>query len=168
MHPGSRRCSSVAYARYSSSSRLARRPSTCSGRLELVERRAPHRSRCYTRLLPRAPRTVRLSAHARLVEEGSDRGTITVGTRRAGEWAEIFVRDTGPGIPDDVRARIFDPFFTTKAVGKGTGQGLPIVRSMVVDKHGGTIDCKTERGQGTTFTVRIPISPKEKPHAAVA
>ena len=95
-----------------------------------------------------------------LDEVGTDRGTIIVGTRRAGEWAEIFVRDTGPGIPDDVRARIFDPFFTTKAVGKGTGQGLAIVRSMVVDKHGGTIDCKTERGQGTTFTVRIPISPK--------
>ena len=92
-----------------------------------------------------------------LGEEGTDRGTITVGTRCAGPWAEIFVRDTGPGISDDVRARIFDPFFTTKDVGKGTGQGLAIARSVVVDKHGGTIDCESEPGRGTTFTVRIPM-----------
>ncbi|MFQ5731527.1 MAG: PAS domain S-box protein [Planctomycetaceae bacterium] len=86
-----------------------------------------------------------------LGDDATNKGTITVGTRRDGEWAVIFVRDTGTGIPDDVRARIFDPFFTTKEVGKGTGQGLAIARSVVVDKHGGTIDCETEPGQGTTF-----------------
>ena len=101
------------------------------------------------------------AAHAIGETPGEDRtakGTITVGTRRDGEWVEIFVRDTGTGIPEDVRARIFDPFFTTKEVGKGTGQGLAIARSVVVDKHGGTINCETEVGKGTTFIVRVPIN----------
>ena len=102
-----------------------------------------------------------------LGEEGTDRGTITVGTRCAGPWAEIFVRDTGPGMSDEVRARVFDPFFTTKDVGKGTGQGLAIARSVVVDKHGGTIDCESEPGRGTTFTVRIPMRREEDQQPAV-
>ncbi len=100
------------------------------------------------------------AAHAigdALGDDGTEKGTITVGTRRDGEWAEIFLRDTGTGVPEDVRARIFDPFFTTKEVGKGTGQGLAIARSVVVDKHGGTIECETEQGKGTTFIVRLPI-----------
>ncbi len=100
------------------------------------------------------------AAHAitdKLGDGATEKGTITVGTRRDGEWAEIFVRDTGTGIPEDVRARIFDPFFTTKEVGKGTGQGLAIARSVVVDKHGGTIECETEQGKGSTFIVRLPI-----------
>jgi signal transduction histidine kinase len=48
---------------------------------------------------------------------------------------EIRIQDTGTGIPEKVRARIFDPFFTTKEIGKGTGQGLAIARSVIVDKH---------------------------------
>ena len=67
------------------------------------------------------------------------------------------VGDTGTGIPEAIRHRIFDPFFTTKAVGRGTGQGLAIARSIVVDKHGGTITFETEIGKGTTFIVRLPI-----------
>lgn len=90
-------------------------------------------------------------------DDATAKGTITVGTRRDGEWAQIFVRDTGSGMSEGVRARIFDPFFTTKGVGKGTGQGLAIARSVVVNKHGGTIDCETEQGKGTTFIVRLPI-----------
>lgn len=52
---------------------------------------------------------------------------------------------------------MFDPFFTTKGVGHGTGQGLAIARSVVVDKHGGTLDVKSEPGVGTTFTIRLPF-----------
>ena len=66
-------------------------------------------------------------------------------------------RDTGKGIPVEVRSRIFDPFFTTKEVGKGTGQGLAIARSVVVEKHGGTLHFETEVGKGTTFYIRLPI-----------
>ena len=87
---------------------------------------------------------------------GSERGTISVRTRRCAEWAEIRIEDTGTGIPEKIRTRIFDPFFTTKEVGKGTGQGLAIARSVVVGKHGGSLDFETEEGKGTTFIIRLP------------
>jgi PAS domain S-box-containing protein len=101
------------------------------------------------------------AAHA--LEEKHDRasgekGAIRVSTRRTGDIAEIRVSDTGPGIPEEARDRIFDPFFTTKEVGRGTGQGLAIARSVVVEKHGGSILFETEAGRGTTFIVRLPLS----------
>ena len=65
--------------------------------------------------------------------------------------------DTGTGIPPEIRERIFDPFFTTKEVGKGTGQGLSLVHSIVVDKHGGSLTFDTKVGAGTTFVVRLPV-----------
>lgn len=71
-------------------------------------------------------------------------------------WAELVIEDTGGGIPEDIQSRIFDPFFTTKDIGKGTGQGLAIARSIVVDKHQGTISFRSVMGKGTTFTVRVP------------
>ena len=75
---------------------------------------------------------------------------------------ELLVRDTGTGIPEAARAKIFDPFFTTKPVGKGTGQGLYLVHSIVTKKHHGTISFTTELGVGTTFVVRLPITPPAK------
>ena len=65
---------------------------------------------------------------------------------------------TPTGIPEHIRHKIFDPFFTTKEVGKGTGQGLAIARSVVVDKHRGTITVESQVGQGTTFIVRLPLN----------
>ncbi|HEX5324272.1 MAG TPA: ATP-binding protein, partial [Capsulimonadaceae bacterium] len=88
----------------------------------------------------------------------SEKGTITVRTRRYGGFAEIAIEDTGSGVPQEVRSRLFDPFFTTKEVGKGTGQGLAIARSVVVNKHGGTIHFDSEVGKGTTFIVRLPLA----------
>jgi PAS domain S-box-containing protein len=85
------------------------------------------------------------------------KGTITVGTRGSGDWVEIRISDTGTGIPEAIRTKIFDPFFTTKGVGKGTGQGLAIAHSVIVDKHSGTITYETERGKGTTFIIRLPL-----------
>ena len=96
-------------------------------------------------------------------EDAAEKGTITVGTRRRGDWVEIFVQDTGGGIPDEIRDRVYDPFFTTKEVGKGTGQGLAIARSVIVDKHGGALSLETERGVGTTFTIRLPLAPETRP-----
>ncbi len=94
--------------------------------------------------------------------KGTDRrGTIAVRTRQVGPEIEIAVSDTGTGIPLHVRDKIFDPFFTTKEVGKGTGQGLALVRS-VVDKHGGSIRFETELGRGTTFFVRLPVESNER------
>jgi signal transduction histidine kinase len=86
----------------------------------------------------------------------SEKGTIKVQTRDLEEWIEIRIQDSGAGIPEHVRARIFDPFFTTKEIGKGTGQGLAIARSVIVDKHAGTIHFETAIGKGTTFIIRLP------------
>ena len=83
---------------------------------------------------------------------------ITASTRRVGNWVEIRIRDTGNGIPEDIRTKIFDYFFTTKEVGKGTGQGLAISHNVIVGKHGGTLSFETERNNGTTFIIRLPIS----------
>ena len=85
------------------------------------------------------------------------RGTITVRGRRDGDDVVLSVGDTGTGIPEEVRDRIFEPFFTTKEVGKGTGQGLALARSVVEKKHHGSLSFETELGKGTTFFVRIPI-----------
>jgi two-component system NtrC family sensor kinase len=105
------------------------------------------------------------AAHAIAEAAGprGEKGVITVATRRDGDWAEVHVGDTGTGIPEHVRGRIFEPFFTTKGVGKGSGQGLAIARSVVVDKHGGTIAFETTPGRGTTFVVRLPLAPSAAP-----
>lgn len=101
------------------------------------------------------------AAHAiseRQTAESSEKlGTIVVRTRRAGHWAEIEVEDNGSGIPDAVRPHIFELFFTTKEAGKGTGQGLAMVRNIVVKQHLGTIGFETKWGKGTLFRVRLPL-----------
>jgi signal transduction histidine kinase len=84
-------------------------------------------------------------------------------TRRIGDEVLISVSDTGGGIPDSVRDHIFEPFFTTKDVGRGTGQGLAIARTVVCEMHRGQITFETELGKGTTFHVRIPIAPPRPP-----
>ena len=92
-----------------------------------------------------------------VVKDSGSLGKITVRSRLDGDEVEISIADTGMGIPDAVRAKIFDPFFTTKEVGKGTGQGLAIARSVIVNKHGGTLRFETECGKGTTFYIRLPV-----------
>ncbi len=89
---------------------------------------------------------------------GPSKGKIRIQTRREGDTVCVAIGDTGVGIAEDIRPRIFDPFFTTKEVGRGTGQGLSIARSIVVDKHAGNLWFESELGQGSTFYVRLPIS----------
>lgn len=89
-------------------------------------------------------------------KNGKAKGLITASTHVDGDWVEVSIRDTGTGIPPKVRDRIFDPFFTTKEVGRGTGQGLAIARSVITAKHGGTLTFITEIGAGTCFTIRLP------------
>ena len=97
-------------------------------------------------------------AIAEVVGDGSQsKGRITVSTRSEAEIVEIRVSDTGSGIESATQEKMFDPFFTTKEVGKGTGQGLSIARSVVVDKHGGNLSFETESGRGTTFIIHLPI-----------
>jgi signal transduction histidine kinase len=88
----------------------------------------------------------------------NEKGLITIATQKDGDNIVIRIEDTGGGIPESIQNKIFDPFFTTKDVGKGTGQGLAIARSVIVDKHGGTIEFKSEIGVGTTFNIKLPIS----------
>ncbi len=87
-----------------------------------------------------------------------EKGRITISTRMQDGEAEIRVGDTGTGIKEGIRSRVFDPFFTTKEVGKGTGQGLAIAHSVIVDKHGGRITFETEVGKGTVFIIRLPLT----------
>lgn len=84
-------------------------------------------------------------------------GKIRVSTRKLDGQVELRIGDNGTGIPEELLNRIFDPFFTTKPVGKGTGQGLAITYSVIVEKHHGTIDVETKLGEGTTFILRLPI-----------
>jgi signal transduction histidine kinase len=91
------------------------------------------------------------------IGETGRRGVITVATALDGEEVVVRVRDTGAGIPDDVRPKIFDPFFTTKDVGRGSGQGLPLARAVVQEGHGGTLEVESVPGEGSTFSVRIPV-----------
>ena len=101
------------------------------------------------------------AAHAiaeRVGDGSAGKGTITIATRRHDGVAEIRLSDDGCGIPEAVQQRIFEPFFTTKEVGRGSGQGLAIARSVVVDKHGGTLTFTTAAGEGTTFLVRLPLA----------
>ena len=103
-------------------------------------------------------------AIAEVVGDGHQgKGTITVKTLFQEPWAELRIQDTGCGIPEALRNKIFEPFFTTKEVGKGTGQGLAIARSVVVEKHGGKLDFETAPGQGTTFIIHLPTSSEDSP-----
>ena len=86
-----------------------------------------------------------------------EKGRITISTRQDDPWVEIRISDTGKGIPIEIQPKIFDPFFTTKEVGKGTGQGLAITHTAVVERHQGSITFDTRVGQGTTFIIRLPI-----------
>ena len=99
------------------------------------------------------------AAHAigDVVGKSGGKGTIRITTSQEGDLVRIDIADTGAGIPEAIRPRIFDPFFTTKEVGKGSGQGLSIARSIVVTKHGGSLTFDSEVGKGTTFTIRLPI-----------
>jgi two-component system, NtrC family, sensor kinase len=86
-------------------------------------------------------------------------GVIRIRTRLEDHHIVIQVSDTGVGIPIEAQPMVFEPFFTTKAAGKGTGQGLAISRTIVVDRHGGDITFTSEVGKGTTFQVRLPLEP---------
>lgn len=97
-------------------------------------------------------------AEAQAQRQVHEKGCIRVTTRSRPPFVEIHIKDTGAGIPEELRERIFDPFFTTKEVGKGTGQGLAIAYSVIVKKHGGSIDLQSTVGQGTTFILSLPIN----------
>ena len=85
-------------------------------------------------------------------------GEITLTSHSDGNGVTIEVRDNGSGIAPEVLPKIFDPFFTTKEIGKGTGLGLSISYQIIKD-HGGRIDVESQKGQGTRFTIWLPVQP---------
>ncbi len=89
-----------------------------------------------------------------------DHGTVRIVTRPSadGEFVEVLISDTGHGIPPEDVDRIFDPFFSTKPSGQGTGLGLSIAYG-IVTSHKGTIQVSSQIGKGTTFTIRLPLTP---------
>ncbi|RYZ02090.1 MAG: PAS domain S-box protein [Myxococcales bacterium] len=99
------------------------------------------------------------AVHAIEDQHQGSRGTITIVSRVDRDQALVAIGDNGGGIPERVQQRIFDPFFTTKEVGRGSGQGLAIARSVVVERHKGTLTFETAAGRGSTFFVRIPLRP---------
>ena len=94
------------------------------------------------------PSTIHIQTEA--LREGDGTGQIL-----------IRIRDNGPGIDDEVRAKLFDPFFTTKPVGQGTGLGLSISYQIVVDRHQGQLSCNSLPGNGTEFAIEIPFQNSE-------
>jgi len=100
------------------------------------------------------------------IESLEGQGTITLRVRtefsrlqgRTGPMVKLEVSDTGKGIPPEVRKRMFDPFFTTKE--GGTGLGLAIA-ARIVEKHGGTLECRSEVNRGTTFVILLPLNKPE-------
>lgn len=89
-------------------------------------------------------------------------GWLTVATRSEGNSATVVVADTGSGIPPEQLARIYDPFFTTKAIGQGTGLGLSISYG-IIREHDGSIRCDSAVGQGTRFTLTLPLAADSQP-----
>lgn len=123
------------------------------GNLPLVE--------CYPGLLNQAFMNILANAIDALEEPADKQPTtpsISIRTRLENGRAVIEIADNGPGMSKKVRDRIFDPFFTTKPVGKGTGLGLSVSYQIVVDKHGGQLDCISNPSEGTQFVISIPVS----------
>jgi PAS domain S-box-containing protein len=89
-----------------------------------------------------------------------DGGTVKVDVRRDGDWVIASVSDDGPGMEAPVLERIFEPFFTTKRLTGGTGLGLSVSLG-IAEAHGGTLTASSAPGNGSTFTLRLPISPEE-------
>jgi two-component system NtrC family sensor kinase len=82
--------------------------------------------------------------------------TITAAEDKKAKQVEILVKDSGSGIAEEHLAHIFDPFFSTKEVGYGTGLGLSVAHG-VVERHGGTLTVKSKLGEGSVFTIRLPL-----------
>jgi GAF domain-containing protein len=82
--------------------------------------------------------------------------TLTAATKNLGDSVEIRIRDTGTGIPPEVREKMFNPFFTTKPAGEGTGLGLSLSYDIIVKQHAGSIEVDTQPGEFTEFKVILP------------
>ncbi|MEG4809729.1 PAS domain S-box protein [Microcoleus sp. F8-D3] len=123
------------------------------GQLPLVE--------CYAGLLNQVFMNIIANAIDVLQQQLENPGIIRIRTEIEGTLAVIKIADNGAGMTDRVKQRIFDPFYTTKPIGSGTGMGLAISHSIIVEKHKGEIKCFSVVGKGTEFIIEIPIKRTE-------
>jgi signal transduction histidine kinase len=105
---------------------------------------------------------INLIANARDAVQPQGGGRLTVTSRVVGDWVEMAVADTGPGVPVELQDRIFEPFFTTKEVGDGTGLGLSISYG-IIREHGGEICVANRPEGGAEFVVRLPVHSPAQP-----
>jgi PAS domain S-box-containing protein len=105
-----------------------------------------------------------ISNAAEAIEAADGRRLLSIGSRYSSKKQKIAVtiRDTGVGIPPENLPKLFEPFFTTKKKGKGVGLGLSVAYG-IIQEHGGAILVRSKLGEGTTFTVELPLKPPEKP-----
>ena len=92
--------------------------------------------------------------------DGDYEPELEIGSRRLDDGFEFWVRDNGPGIPEDLKQRMFEPFVTTKDTGKGTGLGLSLTAD-IVTRHGGSIDVESKLGEFAKICIRLPLNPAE-------
>lgn len=95
--------------------------------------------------------------HRSRQENREHRNKIIIETELHSQSVLIKIKDNGLGIKPEIKSKLFDPFFTTKPVGKGTGMGLSISYQIIVQKHGGSLECISEPGKGAEFHVKIPL-----------
>lgn len=131
--------------------------------LPLVEVNSAQLNQVFLNILNNAIEALEEGNGARAGEETQPRPMIRIRTEVTDDRkVAIRIADNGPGMTEAVRARAFDPFFTTKPVGKGMGLGLSLAYQIVVEKHGGQIECISAPGRGTEFIIRIPIQQPQK------
>ena len=82
---------------------------------------------------------------------------VVVSTQNTDNQIVISIKDKGSGMSETTKAKIFQPFFTTKPTGQGTGLGLSLSYD-IIKAHGGTLECESVENEGTTFTVKLPIT----------
>ena len=125
------------------------------GRLPLVECYAGQLNQVFMNLFSNA-----IDAMEETLQKNSSdyQPTLSIRTECSEHTARVIIADNGCGITEETRSRIFDPFFTTKPVGKGTGLGLSISYQIITDRHKGRLYCNSTLGEGTKFTIDLPLS----------
>jgi signal transduction histidine kinase len=130
------------------------------GQLPLVQCFAGQLNQVFMNLLSNAIDAIEDSNQGRsFTEIEADRNQIAIRTSitEDGQQAVIRIQDNGIGMSDEVKQKMFDHLFTTKAVGKGTGLGMAIARSIVVEKHAGTLEVNSTLGQGAELVITLPV-----------
>jgi signal transduction histidine kinase len=130
------------------------------GKLPLIECYAGQLNQVFMNLLSNSIDALEDACNQkRLAAVGNDwEPTISIRTEALNENSIcIRIADNAIGMTEDVRSRLFDPFFTTKPMGKGTGLGLAISYRIVVEKHAGSLSCRSALGEGTEFAIEIPL-----------